>query len=289
MNWFMLPPLATLRAFAAFAQTGSVVKAGQALNVSHAAISQNLRALEKHLGVALLHRDKRALTLTDQGQRLADALILGFGAIGSAVQDVSETDADRPLHISATPTFTSLWLMPRLPLFRADNPGIDLMIDPSPQVVDLAPGGIDLALRHGRGDWPGLQSEPLLMSPMVVVAAPSLLKGRRADTPEDLAKLPWLEELGTTESGNWLRRKGVRDGLVGGRIQVPGNLLLDGARDGQGVSVMVRKFVEPDLKAGRLVELFNEDDGSGYHIVTRPGVLRAPARTFLQWIRRQKS
>lgn len=289
MNWLDLPPLASLRAFAAFAQTGSVVKAGGALNISHAAISQHLRALETHLGIALLDRDKRALALTADGQRLADALILGFGAIGSAVQELSATDADRPLHISATPTFASLWLMPRLPLFRAGNPEIDLMLDPTARVVDLVPGGIDIALRYGRGDWPGLVSEPLLSSPMVVVAAPSLMKGTHVETPEDLTRFSWLEELGTTESTNWLSARGVHQGIVGGRIQVPGNLLLDGARDGQGVAVMVRKFVEPDLKAGRLIELFCEDNASGYHIVTRPGVLRASAKIFLRWIRRQKT
>ena len=288
MNWLDMPPLAALRAFAAFAQTGNVVQAGVALNVSHAAISQQLRGLEKHMGLALLDRSGRSLALTDDGARLANALELGFGAIATAVQDLTGADADRPLHVSTTPTFAAFWLMPRLTGFHTKYPDINLMLDPSAAVVPLEPGGIDIAIRYGRGSWPGLDSEPLLVSPMVILAAPSLIAGRDIRTPADLAELTWLEELGTTEASNWLQSRGVERGLVKRRIQVPGNLLLSGVRDGQGVAVVIRHFAEPDLKSGLLVELFSEEQDGGYHIVTRPGVLRPIARTFVQWLRRQK-
>jgi LysR family transcriptional regulator, glycine cleavage system transcriptional activator len=287
--WQDMPPLAALRAFSAFAQSGSVVQAGAALNVSHAAISQQLRGLERHMGLALLDRTGRAMALTDDGTRLANALELGFGAIAATVQELTGADEERPLHVSLTPTFASSWLMPRLTGFQTLYPDINLMLDPSSTLVSLDPGGIDLAIRYGHGDWPGLTCEPLLISPMVIIAAPSLIAGRVIRTPADLASMTWLEELGTTEASNWLQSRGVEQGRVKRRIQVPGNLLLDGARDGQGVTVVVRDFAEPDLKAGRLVELFSEDSDNGYHIVTRPGVLRPVAKTFVQWLRRQKA
>lgn len=289
MDWLEMPPLAALRAFSAFAERRNVVEAGAALNVSHAAISQQLRGLESHLGVALLDRSGRALSLTDEGERLAHAVELGFGAIESAVQDLTGADAARPLHVSATPSFSAVWLVPRLADFRARHPGIDLVIDPTPVLASLKPGGIDVALRYGDGTWPGLKSEPLLISPMVIVAAPALLAGRVIRHPSDLANLPWLEELGTTEAGNWLRSEGVEHGVSGGRMQMPGNMLLDAARDGQGVAVTVRHFVEPDLRSGRLVELFSRGDGAGYHIVTRPGAPRPAARAFAAWLRRVRS
>ncbi|PCJ04399.1 MAG: LysR family transcriptional regulator [Rhodobacteraceae bacterium] len=287
MNWRDLPPLASLRAFAAFSQAGNVTRAGAALNVSHAAISQHLRALETHLGVGLLDRSGRALSLTAEGDQLARALELGFGAIGAAVQDLKGADANRPLHISCTSSFAASWLMPRLPGFRALHPEINLMLDPSPVLVSLTPGGIDLAIRYGQGGWPGLEVEMLLASPMVIVAAPGLLPATGEITPAELANYPWLEELGTTESSNWLESYGVPPSDHSSRIQVPGNLLLDGVRAGQGVVVTVRHFVEDDLKSGRLVELYCEIDNRGYHIVTRPGVLRPAARKFVQWLRRQ--
>ena len=283
-----MPPLAAMRAFAAYSEEGSVVSAGRAINVSHAAISQQLRVLEQHLNVALFNRSGRTLTLTSEGDQLARALNLGFGAIGAAVDELQRSSADRPVHVSATPSFTASWLMPRLSGFSTAHPEVDLTLDPSPQLVELTHGGIDVALRFGKGPWRGLDAELLLESPLVVVAAPSLLKGARPTTPADLADYPWLEELGTTEASNWLRSRGVDRITTRGRIQVPGNLVLDGARDGQGVAVGVRHFVKADLKAGRLVELFSDNDGGGYHIVTRPGVLRPAVKAFVHWLRRQK-
>ena len=288
MDWLRMPPLAALRAFAAFAETGNVAAAGRALNVSHAAISQQLRALEGHLGAVLLDRSGRGLALNAEGQHLARALELGFGAIGAAVEELSRDSAARPLQVTLTPTFAVHWLMPRLASFRAAHPEIDLVLDPRGDLADPAPGGVDVAIRFGKGDWPGLAAELLLPAPMSVVAAPGLLDGRSVTCPEDLLGLPWLEELGTTEASKWLREHGV-DGRVRTRLTLPGNLLLDAVREGQGVAVAVRPFIEADLTAGRLAELFTSDGGRGYHIVTRPGVLRPPAKAFAAWLKRQRS
>ncbi len=288
MNWLEMPPLSSLRAFAAFAETGKVTAAGDALNVSHAAISQQMRNLESQLNAQLLDRSGRALMLTEQGQLLADALALGFGAIEGALRDITNADADRPVHISCTPTLASAWLMPRLADFRATHPDIDLMINPTLDVVALVPGGIDVALRFGEGDWPGVVSEPLLTSPIVIVAAPSLISDRTITQPSDLTAFPWLDEFGASESTRWLRSHGIEPRMVKGRIQLPGNMMLDGARDGQGVIITVQHFVQSDIDAGRLRILFQARAGGDYHILTRPGVLRAPVKTFVAWLRRQK-
>ncbi|MHA6264603.1 LysR family transcriptional regulator [Arenibacterium sp. CAU 1754] len=286
MMWRDMPPLAALRAFSAFVEAGNVVQAGEALNVSHAAISQQLRALEEHMGVTLLDRSGRALRLTDAGAQLAQALQVGFGAISSVVNELTGADAARAVHISSTPSFAANWLMPRLSDFRAAHPAVNLMLDPSPILVDLKPGGFDIALRYGSGDWTGLDAEMLVQSPLVVIAAPALLKGRKTTQLADLSELPWLEELGTTEGSNWLRSKGFEQGIIGPTVQVPGNLVLDGVRNGQGVAVTVRTFVEADIEVGRVVALHEEPGDKGYHIVTRPGVLRPAARTFQAWLRR---
>jgi len=287
MEWQALPPLTALRAFAALAETGGTAAAGARLNVSHAAVSQQVKQLEAHLGVALVDRTGRQLRLTAEGRDLADALNLGFGAIARAVETLTGADADRPLQISTTPSFAANWLMPCLSVFRQAHPQIDLMIDPTPRMVTLEPGGIDIALRYGTGHWPGLEAELLFRSPIVAVAAPQLVAGKRIDSPADLADLPWLQEFGTNEASDWLRRRGVVKERAAGLVQVPGNLLLDGLRNGQGVAVTVREWVRQDIAAGRLRLLFEEDEESGYHIVTRPGVLRPPAKAFVIWLRRQ--
>ncbi len=287
MDWLKLPPLAALRAFAAFAEKRNVVEAGAALNVSHAAISQQLRVLEKYLGAALLDRSGKALTLTVDGEHLARALQLGFGAIEAAVGDLSRSGLDRPVHVSLTSSFAASWLMPRLPAFRESHPEVNLILDPSAEVVDLRPGGVDIAIRYGPGGWSGVHSEMLLQSPVVIVAAPKLLGGKTSLTPSELAQLPWLEEVGTTEATSWLAEHGVGPERGAGRTQLPGNLVLDGLRAGQGVTVTVRHFVEQDIKAGRIVELYAEPDARGYHIVTANSALRPAVRTFAGWLRRQ--
>ena len=131
MDWRSLPSLSALRAFAALAETGSFTRAGAALNVSHAAISQQVRALEERLGVALLPRDGRRGVLTPAGERLAAALEAGFGGIARAVDELTGADADRPLHVSTTPAFAANWLMPRLASFRHEHPEVELMLNPT--------------------------------------------------------------------------------------------------------------------------------------------------------------
>jgi len=289
MRWRNLPSLSALRAFAAFSHTGNVVGAGDALGVSHAAISQQLRALESEMNVALLDRSGRSLRLTDAGRTLARILEASFASMIEVAEDITGASDDRPLHISATPTFAASWLMPRLPAFRKAHPEIDLMIDPSPELVALASDGVDLAIRYGKAPWAGLESRMLLRSPMVVVGAPVLV-GKAPKLGKDaLADFPWLEEFGTTESTNWLAQHGVLRPAKGGLMQVPGNLLLDGARDGQGIAVTVRAFVERDIAAGRLRVLHVEDsDDKGYHIVTRSGVMRPALKAFVMWLRRER-
>jgi LysR family glycine cleavage system transcriptional activator len=287
IDWTRLPSLSALRAFCAFVQTGSVTAAGAALNVSHAAISQQLRSLEQHLGTSLFDRSSRALELTDDGRDLARALEDGFGRIAAGVESLTNADAQRPLNVACTPTFASAWLMPRLGGFQSEHPGIDMIVTPSPALTDPAPGGIDLAIRYGDGAWSGLDSEPLISSPLMVVGAPSLFKGETPSEPRDLIRYPWLDELGTTESSSWLAAHGLENEKVLSRTQVPGNLMLDGARNGHGIAVSTRIAVAEDLEAGRLVAVFEDRPEAGYHLVTRPGVQRAPLKAFLRWIRRQ--
>lgn len=287
INWSRLPSLSALRAFSAYVQSGSVAEAGAALNVSHAAISQQLRGLEAYLGTPLFDRSNRALELTPEGEDLARALQDGFGRIAAGVEALSLAETQRPLNVGCTPTFASAWLMPRLAGFQAEHPGIDMMLSPSPALIDPAPGGIDVAIRYGTGGWKGLDSTPLIPAPVVVVGAPSLFKGRLPQVPQDLIPYPWLEELGTNETSSWLAAQGLERQQVLSRTQVPGNLMIDGARNGQGIAVTTRIAVAEDIAAGRLLVVFEERRDAGYHIVTKPGVRRPPLKVFLRWLKRE--
>lgn len=285
--WRDLPPLGPLRAFAAFAEAGSVVRAGALIGVSHAAISQQIKVLEGQLGLALVARHSRELVMTPQGRKLAEAALAGFGGIAQAARGLTGADAARPLVVTTTPAFAGGWLLPRLADFRARHPGIDLVIDPTPDLRDIGPDGAEIALRYGQGDWPGLEARLLLQSSVVVVAAPALVAGRQVAGVADLADLPWLQELGTSETTAFLDKQGVERSARHGMTSLPGNLMLDAARNGQGVAVIARAFVEPDLAAGRLRLLYEDTEREGYFIVTRPGALRPSARAFVLWAMRQ--
>ena len=286
MDWLVLPPLTALRAFAALAETRSVVEAGACLNVSHAAISQQIRALEAHMAVALVDRSGRRLELTREGRQLADALHSGFGTIAQGVDALIGADAARPLHIATTPMFASAWLTPQMAGFYANNPGVDLVLSTTPEVQPLEPGNIDLALRYGQGTWPGLEATCLFQSTMVLVAAPSLIGDAPVTEQDALSRFPILQDVGVSESNRWLEARGVVRAPGVALVQLPGNLLLDAARDGQGVAVVIRAFVEQDIAAGRLRVLHEHENQKGYYIVTRPGVQRPAAKAFIKWIRR---
>lgn len=237
--------------------------------------------------MALVSRDGRRGALTPEGERLAAALAAAFGTIARAVDELTGADAHRPLQVSTTSAFAMRWLMPRLSEFREEHPEIELMLNPTSQIVDLAPGGVDVAIRFGRGPWKGLDAELLLPANIVIVAAPRLIGDRRIVQPRDILGLPWLQELGTSEMSNWLRDRGVIAPKKENVTHLPGHLVIEGVLNGAGVSLSARPLVENDIAAGRVTVLFEDaEPGVGYHIVTRPGVQRPSLKAFVQWLRR---
>jgi len=153
MDWNTFPSLTSLRAFAAAAEFRNLTKAAAALNVTHSAVSQQIRGLERHLDTRLVTRTRHGIYLTSRGEFLAAGLLEVFAKMESLTESVSSVEAVRPLVVSATPMFSSAFLMPRLSTFIEEHPHIELRIDSTIQAVDLRPGGIDLAIRYGTGKW----------------------------------------------------------------------------------------------------------------------------------------
>lgn len=280
-----MPPLSALRAFSALAEAGSVVAAADRLGVTHAAISQQIRALEKALDLSLVARVGRRIELTEDGRQLADGLRQGFGEILRSVANLTEAQHQRPLKLTTTAMFASTWLVPRLGSFRLAHPGVDLVLDPSPALRPLEPGGFDAAIRHGTGDWPGLDAVALMPAPLVVVAAPALLEGPYQGAKEALTGLPWLSELEQNEASLFLSRQGVAKALSGGVIHLPGNLMLDAARAGNGLAVVTEVLVAGDIACGRLQVVLRDQTARAYYLVTRPGIQRPPLRAFCRWLK----
>lgn len=287
MDWRGIPSLNSLRAFSAVADTLNFSQAGRALNVSHAAVSQQVRALETHLNVSLVMRHGRGVALTPEGQELARSLEEAFQHVRLAVDTLTDSGSRRPLQVTMTPAFAVSWLMPRISDFRLEHPDVELMLNPTAEVVDLAPGSVDVAIRFGDGKWKGLDAELLLPTTFAIMAATALVGDKTFTDPEQLVDYPWLQELGTNELSLWLEGQGV---IAPGKLDIthlPGYMVLDGLRRGDGITASARMFLESDIAAGHLRVLFEETrPGSGYYIVTRPGVMRPPVKAFVSWLRR---
>lgn len=286
-DWLSYPSLPALRAFEAAARLGGFSAAGRALNVTHAAVAQQVRALERELGEPLVYRDGRRLALTEKGRVLASDLTAGFLAIQSATRAV-RADQGRPVAVTLSPNFASNWLLPRLAKFWRDHPGIRLALHPDHRVTDLAREGFDIGIRFGRGNWPGVEVQFLTSAHYVVVAAPQLLEGRAPPLRKtDLEALPWVFEPDWPEHRQWLASQTGLD-PAGLRVNefATEELALGAARQGLGLHVTSFAIVEDDVRKGRLSIAFESDDDlPAYYIVTPAGRLRDEARTFIRWLK----
>ncbi|HLA02022.1 MAG TPA: LysR family transcriptional regulator [Aestuariivirga sp.] len=287
MDWSGLPSLNSLKGFSALAELGSYSRAGTALNVTHAAVSQQIKALEAHLGVTLVARIGRKITLTEEGRTLARDLAAGFATIRKGIDAVTGADAIRPVQITTSPAFAVMWLMSRIVDFQQQHPGITLLLNPTSEIVELKPGGIDLAIRYREGRAPDTGVDPVLIADMVVVGTPGLIGGRELTDPAMLADMPWLQELGTHEVARWMERHGVAPTRPPIITHMPGNLIMEAVRRGDGITYTARPFVEKELRSGQLVELFSDEAFGTYYIQPRPGILSPQVKLFITWLKQQ--
>ncbi|MEZ5777057.1 MAG: LysR family transcriptional regulator [Paracoccaceae bacterium] len=286
IDWLHLPPLSALKAFEATARFRGFSSAARALNVTHAAVAQQVRALEERLGLSLAHREGRGLRLTPEGEDLAQALNDGFATIQSALERLRAGEKERPVTVTLTPVFATNWLMPRLRHFWAAHPDVAISLRPDPNVLDLARERIDVGIRYGEGEWPGVEARLLTSARYVIVGAPSLLGDRTGLTPDELAELPWVLEPDWPEQRNWLSCCG---GVDPAKLRITEfateELALTAARQGYGLQVSSKALVEEDVRKGTLrIVLAGDADSPGYYTVTPPGPLRPAARTFIRWL-----
>lgn len=265
-----LPPLASLRAFEAAARHLSFKAAAEELNVTATAISHQVRQLESQLGLRLFERQTRQVALTWPGQRLYPVLRDGLDAFAAAIEALG-----RPVRpvvtVSATTAFTARWLVPRVPDWQAKHPGIDLRLHASNLPVDLHGGVADLAIRYGRGPYPGLRATPLLDERFVPLASPRL----QLREPADLARCRLIQM-------DWTRRDpalpGWRDWLhaaaVPGVDAEAGPRFSDEAHAAQaavagaGVALLSEVLVQHELAQGLLCIPFGPAlPGLAYHLV----------------------
>jgi LysR family glycine cleavage system transcriptional activator len=293
-----LPPLGALRAFEAAARHKSFSKAAAELNVTPAAISHQIHALEADLGVRLFHRRNRAIALTASAHVLLPELSEAFAGIHAAIRRLRAHNDAGTLTVTVSPSFAAKWLVLRLHRFQERHPEIDVRISATDEVVDLTRGDCDLAIRYGSGRYPGLAVEPLLRNEVFPACSPHLLEtGPPLRTPQDLRHHALIHDRAIDRDPlvptwpMWLKAAGVRDvPATGGLSFSASHLALDAAIAGHGVVLAYSTIAAADLAAGRLVRLFALalPDLFAYYIVTAPGALERPkVKAFRDWLRRE--
>lgn len=280
IDWRHLPSLATLRAFQATAQHGGFTGAGRALNVTHAAIAQQVRALERELGVPLVQRLGRAVSLTPQGEQLAASLRDGFAAIAGGIADLQQAERQRGLRVATSVFIGQVVILPRLPEFWALHPGIEVTMTPVGPEYDLRADGFDLAIVGWPAKDTSVETVPFARTRWVLAGAPALL----GDGPVDVASLPWLYS--TAEEIEFLEQAGVTlDPAKRVVIGTP-HLEIAAAVLGMGLTFSVELIIRDELAKGQLRVLPVEGlPKAQYNLVLPSGPRRAATTAFVDWVR----
>ena len=282
-----LPPMQALRAFEAAARTGSLTRAAELLHLTHGAISHQVKALEAEFGVRLMERAGRGIRLTDEGERFAARVRDVLADLAEAVREVSDRDSPRQLRITVLPSFAARWLLPRIGRFVAAHPEIDVDIRASNALVDFRREDVDVGIRHGAGEWPGLVAEKLLDDRYVAVCSPRLARGRLPKRPADLARFTLLRSEGEPWTP-WFEAAGLDwDEPTRGPAFSDSSHLLQAAIEGHGVALVRTSLLGSDLRNRRVVALFGLSipAGRSYYLVYPPRLRTAPKlEVFREWI-----
>ena len=288
-----LPPVNALRAFEAAARHLSFKLAAEELNVTPAAVSHQVKALEDLLGVPLFHRLTRALQLTEAGQVALPALTEGFDKLVEGAKRMRAYSDSGVLTISVSPSFGSMWLVPRLDRFRSRYPDIEIRIDGTDRLVDVTSGEVDVALRYGPGNYKGGRVDFLFSQFNTPVCSPALLEGDNALLrPEDLRHhtllhIEWKDADASWRM--WLMAAGLHDiEPTRGPHYTQESMAVQAALDGQGVALVGDRLVSDHLAAGRLACPFHSDlktplKFSYYLLNARNGTTRKVA-AFRDWL-----
>lgn len=284
-----LPPLNALRAFEATARHLSVKNAADELCVTAGAVSQLIKSLELHLGIALFRRANRGIFLTDAGQAYLPPVRNAFRQISDATRRIAMPAETGILTVSATPFFASAWLVPRLKSFHDAHPDIDLQVVSSTALADFSRDGVDVAIRHGLGRYPGLSSQRVLTVEIIPVAAPALVRqlGMPA-SPADLMRWPRVNDAQRKAWQLWFQAQGIDDAKPArGPSFDDSGLLLKAVLAGQGAALLPAAVVADDLAEGRLVQLSDLGwlEDFAYYLVCPEGSRDRPKiAAFREWI-----
>jgi LysR family glycine cleavage system transcriptional activator len=287
--------LNAVRAFEAVARHLSFAKAAEELGVTPAAVSQQVKTLEDYLGTQLFKRAQRAIFLTETAQAMLPNVRDGFDLVAAGLAQGRASRSRARLVVSVTPSVAAKWLMPRLERFLAQHPRVDVRLDTTTRLIDFAREDVDVAVRYGSGDYPGLEVVPLMGERAFPVCSAKLLGGRPPlHAPSDLRQHTLIHDDSMPPGSAfpnwaaWLEAAGA-SGIDASRgLHVNASMLaIQAAIDGQGVALGRSVLVEDDLAVGRLIKPFAVEHPLrfGYYVVHPRRLPReSPVPLFRSWL-----
>lgn len=286
-----LPSLNGLRAFEAAARLLSFTRAADELHVTQTAVSHQIGRLEAQLGTRLFTRRNRAIALTPAGQAYYPPVQAAFADLRRATERLRRAGDDGAITVSTTASFATKWLVARVAAYQEAHPGLQVRITTSTELVDFRREDVDMAVRYGRGAWPGLRADWLMAEAIFPVCAPALRDAAPPlATPADLAAHTLLHSTLAREDWQlWLTAAGLPASLATRRGLTFDHsfMAIQAAIEGLGVALGRSHLVEADIAAGRLVAPFDVvlPSDAGYYVVAPVATADTPAiARFRDWL-----
>jgi LysR family glycine cleavage system transcriptional activator len=290
-----LPPLNALRAFETVARQGTLTRAADELHVTPTAVGKHLKNLEDTLDVVLFEREGGSLTLTPHGRSYARTLGRAFEMMSEATDLLSKASARTQVTLRAYTTLLVRWLIPQIPEFQRQHPEIELRLTTAFDPVDFERDDVDLGVRYGQGNWPGLHAT-LLFSDELVAVGNNAMRERFAEQPlaEALASATLLvHTLHLDDWPDWFDEAGLADVIPSERMPFDDmSLIYQSTLDGLGVAMMQRRYLSGDLAEGRLHLLSPVAlrRNRGFYLVCRAETATQPAvQAFIKWIETRRT
>ncbi|RFP24525.1 transcriptional regulator GcvA [Duganella sp. BJB488] len=281
-----LPNFSALRAFEAAARHENFSRAAEELHLTHGAISHQVRALEEELGRPLFVRHGRQVKITSDALKFAQFLGKSFGDIAAAADAMRASAVNQRLTISSIPSFAARWLAPRLGRFIELYPDIEVVLQSSGQLQDLARDGIDVGIRFGRGNYPGLVVQRLMGDVYYPVVSPHYRGGQLPAAPQELSRHTLLRSVEPWSP--WLRAAGVDMAEPSGGLMFEDlSMLIRSAADGNGVALVRHVVAMQEIASGQLRRLFDTATPcpDEYFFVSPPGAAGRPqVQAFRDWL-----
>ncbi|CAM3609062.1 transcriptional regulator GcvA [Agrobacterium radiobacter] len=262
-------PLNGLRAFEASARHLSFTRAAIELCVTQAAVSQQVKGLEKRLGVALFQRLPRGLKITAEGEALLPTVTSSFDQMATTLDRIEAGQVRELLFLGVVGTFAVSWLLPRLQAFQKQHPFIDVRVSTNNNRVDMAAEGLDFAIRFGQGSWHGTDAFRLFEAPLSPLCTPKLAETLK--TPADLMEATLLRSYRADEWSNWFAAAGVTPAAqVNAGIVFDTSLgMMEAALQGLGVALAPPSMFSRHLTSGAIIQPFPVTISLGSYWLTR--------------------